>query len=130
MPPDSRDGVKFLFLARVSSSQHPEIPDPEFTLVISRSKQKVSVRIPTKNVNVTVTSSESHLTLHLRRSQVPKSDSLVRGAGSQHVLLRWAPLDVFNTALVTLQRDFTLFYERRAILVCRSVNPQRTIIRT
>jgi len=102
VPPDSRDGVEFLFLAGVSSTQHPEIPDPEFTLVISRGKQKLSVRIPTENVNVAVTSSEGHLTFHLGRSQVPESDSLVRGAGSQYVLLGWAPLNVFNTTFVTL----------------------------
>lgn len=77
MPPDPRDGVKFLLLARVSSSQHPEVPDPEFTLVISRGKQELGVSIPTENVDVAVTGSESHLALHLRRSQVPKSDSLV-----------------------------------------------------
>lgn len=102
MPPDPRDGVKLLLLARVSSPQHPEVPDPEFTLVISRGKQELSVSIPTENVNVAVTSSESHLTLHLCRSQVPESYCLVRGASSQHVLLRWAPLDVFDAAFVTL----------------------------
>jgi len=69
------------------------------------------VRVPAHNIDVTVVGLPRNLTLLLGSSKIPKLDGLIDRAGGQHVLLRWAPLDVLNARLVPLKSNLGFFDE-------------------
>ena len=63
-------------------------------------------------------------------SEIPKFDGFVNGAGSQDLLLRWTPLDIFDTILVALESDLGFLDEGRAVLVSWGIKVKHGVTRS
>ena len=128
VPSDSRNRVKLWSFT--CATEHSQVPNSEFTLVISRGEKELCMSVPAHDIYVAIVSLKGHLRLHLGSSKIPKFDSSVHWAGGEDLFLRWTPLDVFDTICVALEAHCSLFDEGRAVFISRGIKVKHGVTRS
>ena len=105
MPPYAGDWVKILLLYALSRLQHSQIPNSEFSFVVTTSQKEFGVLVPRDHIDITVMSFERYLSLNLCCSKIPQLHCLIYWAGCQNMLLGWRELNIFDWLFVTLQTN-------------------------
>ena len=88
---DLCDWVNLCLLLSSKLLEHTQVPNAQFTFVITRSKEVSGLlsTVPRDDIDVAITGDPRHNGLELSCTQVPKFNRGVRGTRSEDVVLGW-----------------------------------------